>query len=105
MMVSYKIPSMEEFNFTQKETGHNGQTFCHTSGIMSKAEEKQVSTLIYTMGTKTDDILQSFQLSADDKRRYDKVKNKFETYFIKWRNPIYERVKFNSRKQNNTKLQ
>ena len=31
--------------------------------------------------------------------KYEVVKTKFETYFVKRRNPIFERAKFNSRKQ------
>ena len=51
------------------------------------------------MGAKADDILQSFRLSAEDKKKYNIVKTKSEAYFVKRRNPIFERAKFNSKKQ------
>ena len=102
-MASYQIPTMEQFNFTQPDEWpqwiRRFERFRQASGISSKAEDKQVNTLIYTMGAKADDILQSFRLSADDEKKYETVKNKFKAYFIKRRNPIFERAKFNSRKQ------
>ena len=41
-----------------------------------------MNTLIYSMGQKADGILQSFQLLADDEKKYDMVKMKFDGYFI-----------------------
>ena len=55
--------------------------------------------LIYTMGDETDDILRSFNLSDANVKKYSVVKGKFEDHFIKKRNVIYERAKFNSHKQ------
>ena len=69
------------------------------SGVAAKSEESQVNTLIYSIGVKADDIFQSFELSADDSKKYDTVKGKFETHFVKRRNTIFERAKFNSCKQ------
>ena len=44
--------------------------------------------------------LYSFNLSAEDLKRYEVVKSKFENHFIAKRNVIYERAKFNLRVQN-----
>lgn len=49
------------------------------------------------MGDEADDILSSFGLSEDDQK--DMVKVKLDTHFIKRRNVIYERAKFNNRSQ------
>lgn len=68
------------------------------SDLGSKSQEIQVSTLVYCMGDKAEDILESFSLSAEDLKNYETVKGKFETYFIKKQNKIYERAKFNRRK-------
>ena len=70
-----------------------------TSGIASKSEESQVNTLVYLMGDKADDILQSFNLTEADRKKYSTMKDKFERYFVKHRNTIFERAKFNKRKQ------
>ena len=50
------------------------------------------------MGDKADDLLSSFGLSDDDEK-YATVKEKFDDYFVKRRNVIIERARFNSRKQ------
>ena len=51
------------------------------------------------MGDEADDILRSFKLSKDDIIKYSRVKERFEGFFVKHRNAIYERVKLNLRKQ------
>ena len=51
------------------------------------------------MGTEADDILYSFGLTDAQKKEYATVVSSFEGYFVKKRNVIYERVKFNQRKQ------
>ena len=54
--------------------------------------------MLYIMGDKADDIFHSFELSEDQKD-YTFVKAKFDSYFIKRKNVIYERTVFNRRKQ------
>lgn len=51
------------------------------------------------MGDEADDILKSFSLGEDDSKKYKVVKEKFDSHFVKRRNIIYERAKFNMRKQ------
>ena len=51
------------------------------------------------MGSKADDILCSFGLSEDEKKVYDTVRAKFDSYFELQRNVIFERAKFNQRRQ------
>ena len=51
------------------------------------------------MGDEADDVLTSFGLSEEDRKKYDVVKAKFENHFVKKRNIIFERAKFNQRKQ------
>ena len=58
-----------------------------------------MNTLIYCMGDRADDILRSFKLPEEDSKKYKVVKDKFEGHFVKRRNVIFERAKFNSRKQ------
>ena len=58
-----------------------------------------MNTLIYTMGYDADDILRSFKLSEEDKKKYSAVKDKFTKHFVNRRNNIFERAKFNMRKQ------
>ena len=46
-----------------------------------------------------DNILCSLGLSDDEKKVYETVKTKLESHFVKRRNVIFERCKFNQRKQ------
>ena len=64
-----------------------------------KEETSKISTLIYAMGDEANDILTSLKLTEAQKRKYDVVRQKFEAYFVNRRNPIFERAKFNQRKQ------
>ena len=102
-MASYQIPTIETFDFTIPSEWPNWirrfERFRHASGLAGKSEESQVNTLIYSMGDKADDILQSFKLSEEDLKTYNTVKQKFDAHFVKRRNVIFERAKFNSRKQ------
>ena len=102
-MASFQILPPEKFDFAHPEQWprwhRRFERFREASGLSSKSEENQVNTLIYSMGEEADDILFSFGLSADDKKKYTIVSNKFEAYFVKRRNPIYERGKFNMRRQ------
>ena len=68
-------------------------------GLCDKAEVSRVNALVYAMGYQAEDILTSFRLSEADGKKYGVVKEKFESYFIKRRNKIYERTRFNQRKQ------
>ena len=51
------------------------------------------------MGDDADDILRSFRLSEADSKNYDSVVSAFDSHFVKRRNVIYERAKFNQRRQ------
>ena len=51
------------------------------------------------MEDQADDIFLSFQLSDKDQKKYDVVLGKFQGHFVKWRNVIYKRMKFNQRIQ------
>jgi len=53
------------------------------------------------MGDKTDDILSSFRLTDEEQKKYDTVKAKFDNHFEPQRNVIYERARFNQRRQEN----
>lgn len=103
MATSYQISPPENFNFTQPQEWpkwlRRFECFRGASGLASKDDEIQVNTLVYSMGDQADDILRSFKLSEADGKKYTVVKEKFEAHFVKRRNVIYERAKFNKRKQ------
>ena len=99
MVVTYQVPTPASFNFVKpKEWTRWIRRFEHfrkASGLETKEGGVQVNTLLYSMGSEADDILLSFRLSEEDSINYDVVKGKFDAHFIKKRNVIYERAKFN----------
>ena len=86
-MASYQIPAIEAFDFSTPTEWPNWirrfERFRNASGIVDKSQQSQIDTLIYSMGDKADDILQSFNLSEDDLKSYKTVKDRFDTHFIK----------------------
>ena len=44
------------------------------------------------MGEKVDDILQTFNLTEEDTKKYKTVKDKFGAHFVKMRNTIYATI-------------
>lgn len=75
------------------------ERFRSASGLNKKLDEDQVNALIYFMGDKAEDIFTSFNLSEDDKKKYDVVMQRFTDHFIVKRNTIFERAQFNQRIQ------
>ena len=51
------------------------------------------------MGDEAEDVILSFNLTEGDSKKYSVVKDKFESFFMKRINIIYQRAKFNARKQ------
>ena len=103
MASMFQVPPPESFTFSTPEEWpkwvRRFERFRCASGLKEKDEESQVNTLIYCMGNEADDILRSFQMSEEDKQKYAKVKDKFDAHFDKCKNTIFERAKFNRRKQ------
>ena len=102
-MATPRVTPPEPFDFSTPDEWprwlRRFQRYSIASGLTSGDEEMQVNTLMYCMGDKADDILRSFQLSPEDEKKYDVVRGKFDDYFVARRNVIYERAKFNSRRQ------
>ena len=100
---TYQISAPEPFDCSKSEEWprwiRRFERFRTASGLAEKSEESQVNTLIYSMGDVADDIVSSFKLTDDQLKEYNTVKEKFDGYFTKKKNTIYERAKFNTRYQ------
>ena len=75
------------------------ERFRQASELCKESEESQVKTMLYSMGKKFDNILQSSCLLEEELKKYETVVAKFQRHFISRRNVILKRAKFNSRKQ------
>ncbi|XP_028514411.1 uncharacterized protein K02A2.6 [Exaiptasia diaphana] len=69
------------------------------SGLNIAEGDQQVNTLLYTMGEEGDEIMKSFTFKKDEASDYRRVKEKFDDHFVATRNVIFERAKFNLRRQ------
>ncbi|CAC5408776.1 unnamed protein product [Mytilus coruscus] len=102
-MTTFQVAAPEKFDFCKPETWtkwiQRFDRFRSALGLEEKAGATQVNSLIYTMGPEADDIFASFDLSEENRKKYAKVKEQFDKYFIVRRNVIFERAKFNKRKQ------
>ncbi len=102
-MAAFQASPPERFNFSRPDEWPKWlgrfERFRYASDLNEKDEVKQIHTLIYSMGDEADDILSTFRLSEEDGKKYDTEVEKFQGYFVKRRNTIFERAKFNRRKQ------
>ncbi len=69
------------------------------TGLDQEGDVRKVSTLLYCMGEEGDDVLTSTNISAANRKKFDTVLNKFDSFFDVRENVIYERAKFNQRNQ------
>ena len=102
-MAEIRITPPENFTFARPEGWtkwiRRFERFRQASGLAEKDQASQIHTLIYTMGDEAEDLLSSFHLTAEQARSYDTVVEKFDAYFVRRRNLIFERAKFNRRCQ------
>ncbi len=100
---TFLIALLDVFDFSQPDSWHvwikRFERFPLASGLSGKYESTQIAALVYSMGSKAEDILASFTLAEDERKTYYSVKLKFDSHFVKRRNVIFERAKFNYRRQ------
>ncbi|XP_065891581.1 uncharacterized protein [Dysidea avara] len=75
------------------------EQYRQASGLVEKGEECQVSTLLYCLGEDAEKVLDTTRISTDDRKKYQKVIEEFDSYFKVKKNVIYERARFNQRSQ------
>ena len=107
-MATYQVAAPESFIFSHPAEWSKWirrfERFRVVSGIDQQSEEAQMNTMIYSMGNQADDTLRSFRLTDEDAKKYKVVEDKFDLHFVKKRNVIFERARFNQRKQEDGEL-
>ena len=104
-MASFQVTPLEQFNFYRPNEWpkwvRRFERFRETSGLSDKPQSNQVNALLYCMGDAAEDIFRSFKLDETHKEHedYQLVKTCFEKHFVKRRNVIFERARFNKRIQ------
>ena len=79
-MASLQVTPPEPLSFSNPEKWPKWigrfERFRSVSGLDKKTTEKQVDTLIYSMGDKVENILDSFKLKEDQRKSYTVVISK-----------------------------
>ena len=58
------------------------ERFHKATGLDKQSDENQVNTLIYTMSDQADDVHISCELTQEQEKSFEEVKEKFENYFL-----------------------
>ncbi|KAK3085333.1 hypothetical protein FSP39_001659 [Pinctada imbricata] len=100
-----KFNPPESFNFERpsdwQEWKERFARYRLASKLHKDDEDIQISALIYAMGRQAEHIFKSFVFATDgDDKKYDRVLEKFDEYFVPKRNTIHERARFHLRVQN-----
>ena len=102
-MTSLRLDPPAPFDFKQPDEWCRWQRrfeqFRLASGLSSEDEERQVCALLYCMGEGAEDTLVSTGISSEDRKKYQAVMAKFDTFFKVRKNVIFERARFNRRRQ------
>lgn len=100
---TFNIQPPEPFDFAKPQEWEKWirrfERFRLASNLNASSEDNQVNTLIYCMGDEADDILRGLNLTDAQRRTYHDVRGGLQGFFVVKKNVIYERAKFNMRKQ------
>ena len=69
------------------------------SGLADETGARQASALLYCLGEGAEDVLDTTGISDRDRNKYEVVLGKFDAHFAVTKNVIFERARFNKRKQ------
>ena len=75
------------------------EQFRVASGLAADDPVKQVNTLLYCIGEEAEGVLTSTNTTDDERKVYQTVLDKLDSFFKVRRNVIYERARFNRRNQ------
>ena len=96
-VVCLQPPAPAPFNFKSPDDRpcwrRRFQQFHEASGLTAEGATKQVSALLYCMGETAEDVLTSTDISKGDKKKFDSVIAKFDSFFKVRKNGIFERVR------------
>ena len=75
------------------------EKFRAISGLNKKSEELQVQHLLYTMGPKSESLVNRLQLDDTQLKSYDETSQALKLHFVGMVNKVYERIRFFSTHQ------
>jgi transposase InsO family protein len=97
------IPCPSSFSFEAAKWPQWKQRFERfriASDLSSKPQARQVAMLLYSMGERAEEVFNSFTFAdTESNENYTHVLAKFDAHFVVKHNVIFERAKFNMRRQ------
>ena len=100
-MAEIRLQPPDAFNFRNPDDWprwkRRFQQFRGASGLDEQSGTKQVSTLLYCLGEEAESVLTSTSTTADDRKDYETIVGKLDSFFQVRRNVIFERARFNRR--------
>ena len=102
-MAQLRLQAPELFNLKEPDDWpwwkRRFEQFRVAVGLKEESDTKQVSTLLYCLGEEAETVLDSTNITSEEKKRYDKVMEKLDAFFQTRKNVIFERARFNRRNQ------
>ena len=102
-MASIRFEPPSPFNFKVPDEWtrwkRRFEQFRLASGLSTESHDRQISTLLYSMGDAAEDALVSTKITVDERKDYGKVLEKLDSFFDVRKNVIFERARFNQRHQ------
>ena len=102
-IASIRLQHPEQFDFKSPDNWPKWkkrfQQFRVASGLSASPETQQVSTLLYCLGEEAESVLESTNITTENRNNYARVVEKFDEFFAVRKNVIFERARFNRRNQ------
>ena len=101
VQIQFKLP--DPLNFKSPEDWphwkQHFEQFYVASGLVDESAKKQVGTLLYCLLEEAETVLASMNITDEQRKVYDTVISKFDSFFKVTRNVIFECARFNHRVQ------
>ena len=99
-MAQVQLRAPEPFNFKEPDDWprwkRRFEQFRVASGLKDDgSESKQVNTLLYCLGEEAEAVLDSTNITSDERKVYSKVIEKLDAFFKVRKNVIFKRARFN----------
>ena len=98
-MASINLRTLAPFDFSKPEEWRKWNTcfeqFCVASGLSGESDKRQVSILMYCMGENVEEVLTNTNITAEQKKAYTEVVQKFDKCFKARKNLVYKCASFN----------
>ena len=102
-MALVRLEPPEQFNFKTPDDWprwrRRFEQLRIASNLQDETAAKQINMLLYCLGEEAETVLASTNITEDDRKVYDTVLAKFDSFFKVRNNVIYECARFNRRNQ------